>query len=429
MVHESSLSERICKDKALTGRLLSEMGVPTPKSVLVTSADEAVATAFDIGGPVVIKPVDGNKSRGVSVDLRDEDEIQEAFLRAQQISRSVLVQQYVEVEQELRVLASPSECVAVNMRVLPNVVGDGVSSIGDLIHDKNIQRQLNPSLRTRPIPVDEVTQRFLARADRSLGTCPADGEFITVRNVGGLGVGGETHQALEETSEAIKRAAVAAVASIPGLDWAGVDLIVEKDTGTPYVIEINTRAAYGAALFPSFGEPKDVASTVWKLRYDASAPESTSPVVPLSGRAPIPLGSSLGVEGAAGTSKNLAGMFFQWLEATGNTVNFQSAEVCRVGGRWFTSNALTEKDLSVVTQAVRQHGVVRRLLAMGDIRRVRGTRIASSDQLQRYLDGKDGQFIAVPVNGSWGSKRSIIAPADELVSRVTIGQPWFVQSR
>src|SRR5690625_7052626 len=86
MVHESSLSERICKDKALTGRLLSEMGVPTPKSVLVTSADEAVATAFDIGGPVVIKPVDGNKSRGVSVEDRKSTR-----LNSSHVARSYVV--------------------------------------------------------------------------------------------------------------------------------------------------------------------------------------------------------------------------------------------------------------------------------------------------------------------------------------------------
>ncbi|MEW1760540.1 ATP-grasp domain-containing protein [Streptomyces cyaneofuscatus] len=54
-----------CRDKARTRQLLAEHSVPSARSVLVSSAEEAVAAADAIGYPVVIKPRGLGGSAGV----------------------------------------------------------------------------------------------------------------------------------------------------------------------------------------------------------------------------------------------------------------------------------------------------------------------------------------------------------------------------
>lgn len=45
-----------CRDKHLTRTALAEHGVPQPKSILVDTVDEALATAGELGYPVILKP-------------------------------------------------------------------------------------------------------------------------------------------------------------------------------------------------------------------------------------------------------------------------------------------------------------------------------------------------------------------------------------
>src|ERR671937_387140 len=84
----SALGVDIAGDKKLTTALLASAGLPVPRSETVRSADEAAAIAGRIGYPVVTKPLDGNHGRGVSLDLRTEDEVRRGFERALQHTRS-----------------------------------------------------------------------------------------------------------------------------------------------------------------------------------------------------------------------------------------------------------------------------------------------------------------------------------------------------
>jgi cyanophycin synthetase len=63
----SAIAEYISGDKDLTKTLLSSCGVPVPSGRIVENAEEAWEEAQDLGLPVVIKPVDGNHGRGVSI--------------------------------------------------------------------------------------------------------------------------------------------------------------------------------------------------------------------------------------------------------------------------------------------------------------------------------------------------------------------------
>ena len=60
-----------CRDKQRTRQALAAAGVPQPESALVSSVEEALAAAEQIGYPVVLKPRAMAASLGVvRVDLR-----------------------------------------------------------------------------------------------------------------------------------------------------------------------------------------------------------------------------------------------------------------------------------------------------------------------------------------------------------------------
>ncbi|WP_018352533.1 ATP-grasp domain-containing protein [Longispora albida] len=67
-----------CREKNLTRRALDAAGVPQPRSVSVSGADQAVAAAATIGYPVVIKPNDLLASMGV-IRAADEEELRAAY--------------------------------------------------------------------------------------------------------------------------------------------------------------------------------------------------------------------------------------------------------------------------------------------------------------------------------------------------------------
>src|SRR6202011_5513044 len=87
----SALGVDIAGDKKLTTSLLAAAGLPVPRSDTVQSADEAAAIAARIGYPVVLKPLDGNHGRGVSLDLRIEEDVRRAYERAIRQTRSGVV--------------------------------------------------------------------------------------------------------------------------------------------------------------------------------------------------------------------------------------------------------------------------------------------------------------------------------------------------
>lgn len=432
-VLESSVGAAIVKDKVLAAELLESQGVATPKSYSVRTSEDAVRAAAEIGGQVVVKPRDGRKSRGVTTGLAGDYEVREAFSRAQQHGREVLVQQHIDVDEELRVIATEHEAVAVNGRVLPHVVGDGNSTIEQLINDKNLQRALNPSLVNRPIPIDTLTLRQLERIGSSLEAIPDLGEIVTVRDVAGLSVGGDTKQVLESSSSAIKEAAKAALAAIPGLGWGGVDLIIERDTGNPYVIEINTEASYGAALFPAYGVPKDLAGAVWAIRDQGTNRDTVDPPkLPRRKRRPTPLLAKTGIHATEKVAFDH--LFHESLKKQGFVTEWKSQRVLRVTGgaevdSWVTRGGLTSADRSAVSSVLKNHWNVRKLLRMGEIPTPRAKTISNAKQLRTFVDGRVGEVVMAPNSTAWNDSRTQVLTESEVLGVKALRSKKRVQAR
>lgn len=431
--HESVLGAAIALDKVLTAELLEQNQVSTPLTIVAESENAAVEAASEISGPVVVKPRNGVKSIGVTTNLVTEVEVREAFRYARKFRNDIIVQQYIETSEELRVMASPQGAVAVIKRVLPHVVGDGLSTIQQLIKDKNRQRALNPSLWRRAIPLDAQTERHLYKVGLALESVPKMGETITVRNVAGLSVGADAFQALEATDPQVTDTAVGAVAAIPGMNWGGVDVIIEKGTRRPFVIEINDDAGFGQALFPTYGEPRNVGRQAWQLRLAATAPEVQSPpaLAPVN-EYPSPLISHTTKQQKSSVS--FAQLFERSLLRQGFTFDRRNSRVRLIKSPsgdavWTTVSGRTCEDRNVVQRVMSNHQMVYRILEVAGIPRVTGRNVVSPVELRAFLQRGARNVILTPTSNSWRGPYYNQLPAKQAHEWKSLPDTMWVQSR
>lgn len=430
---ETGLGGFVVDNKQLAREFLARAGAPTIRGEVVADADSAVELAAQWGGSVVLKPLKGSEGKGVTVDVSGSADVRRAFERAKAHGTGVVLEEYIDIDEEFRCMATSSRCLSVIRRVLPSVVGDGVASIGDLIDQKNAQRGENPALFRIPIPRDEIVDSVLAAQGLTQESVLEAGRSVLVRNIGGLTGGGEPYECTETVDAAVRDAAVAAVASIPSLGWAGVDVVLEKGTGRALVLEINVNAGYGGVTFPVHGTSRNVAAEIWpQWRELGSRDDDSIPAFPQWHRVPLKLSSIIiptdGIE-----FPMRAGSAFRIYAATRNdlevSTNAGLIRVDREGAEtvWTTSGLAGRHDLLAPRRTARGHGKVRRLLAARDVPRPRGMRARSWSDVIKFFGEEPKQLIAVPVREDWSTETKRVLRGDG--DGLTWESGWFVQSR
>src|SRR5699024_10737598 len=111
--------------------------------------------------------------------------------------------------------------------------------VQELIEEKNELRTSIPAVRKHKLPQDHHMDSTLAEQGLTRHSVLAVGQTAIVRNVGGLSSGGDSQEFTQGAGPAIRDIAVKAVRAIPGLYWAGVDVIVDQNTGEPCILEMN----------------------------------------------------------------------------------------------------------------------------------------------------------------------------------------------
>lgn len=401
---ESHVAARIVFDKMLTKTLLQEAGVPTPQGRLVTSAQEALQFRKDVDGPIVLKPRFGMKGRGVTVNLRGPKEITAAFKRAAQFGE-VLAEKHVPLAIDYRCFATDKECVSIVRRLLPWVVGDGKSTIAKLIEAKNANRQLYPCTVGTDIPVDLRTRRHLKRSDLTLESVLPNREAIIVRDVGGLSSGGEPYECSDFMTNEFKETVARAVAAIPGLTWAGCDILLGEN-GVPQVIEVNSDAGIGGARYPYYGTPQPIDAFLVEERLNRSPIAATSQIKALPALdTPVSLCSNVSNEGI--TSVRLPTLFHSYLRSQGwqleEFAKGTTRAVSASGHVEWLRGCATTRDLDIVHRSIQRHAIVRGLLHSAGILRPRGRVVTGREDLREFFDSVDGDVKLVRVRRPWES--------------------------
>ena len=296
------IAVEIASDKEETNRILGDLGLPVPKQELVYAEDECVKAAVRIGWPVVVKPYNANHGRGVSLDLRDAEHVREAFEKAREHSRAVVVESFVR-GLDHRMLVVDGRLIAVARREPGHVVGDGVHSVEQLIEitNQDPRRGIGHEKVLTRLELDHQAERCLRERGYDRTTVPPAGERVGLRLTGNLSTGGTAIDVTDVVHPDNAEMAVRAVKAI-GLDVGGVDFLTEdislsyKDSGGA-ICEVNAAPGFRMHVAPSEGRPRDVAVPVMDMLFPPGTP------------ARIPIASITGTNGKTTTARMLAHIF------------------------------------------------------------------------------------------------------------------------
>ena len=207
----SAIAESIAQDKELTKRLLEAAGVPVPKGRPVTDAEDAWAAACELGGPVVIKPRDGNQGKGVAANIESREQVLAAYAAAREISSDVMVEQYLPGS-DFRLLVIGDRLVAAARREPPHVIGDGEHSIRELVEQVNSDPRRSDGHATSltKIRLDDIALATLAKQGFDADSVPRKGARVVLRNNANLSTGGTATDVTDDVHQELAARAVAA---------------------------------------------------------------------------------------------------------------------------------------------------------------------------------------------------------------------------
>ena len=293
------IAVELASDKEETNKILASLGLPVPKQELVQSEDDALRAARRLGMPVVTKPFNGNHGRGISIHLTTDEEVIEGFKAAREHSRSVIVENFLSGDDH-RLLVVNGELVAATRRTPGHVVGDGSSTIAQLVEIVNSdpRRGVGHEKVLTRIELDAQAAMMLDRVGYTAASVPKAEEIVYLRSTANLSTGGTATDVTDIIHPDNRDMAVRAIRAI-GLDVGGVDFL-STNIAESYktigggICEVNAAPGFRMHVSPSEGTPRDAAGPVIDMLFPPGAP------------ARVPIAAITGTNGKTTTARILA---------------------------------------------------------------------------------------------------------------------------
>ena len=273
---ETVCNKEICRD------LLKSMSVPIADGAAIESSDVLNQTIDSLGFPITIKPANGNQGRGVTTNITTFEQAEEAFRFASTICKRVIVERHIPGF-DYRLLMVDGKLAAAAKRTPAHVVGDGQSSVQQLINEVNRDpnRGDGHDRVLTKIQAGPAATFILARKNYNLNTVLKKSEILYLDYAANLSKGGTAEDVTDQVHPDVVRTAER-VSKITGLDICGIDLMaktLEKplaETGG-VVLEVNAAPGLRMHLAPSKGISRNVASPVLDMLF----PEGSSCRIPI----------------------------------------------------------------------------------------------------------------------------------------------------
>ncbi|ODA41579.1 cyanophycin synthetase [Desulfosporosinus sp. BG] len=291
----SSIAVDIACDKEMTKKILNDGGVPVPWGYIVRTEEEAAQAFLDMKTAVVIKPLHGNQGKGVTLCLTSASEVRAAFRVAQTYGDWVIIEEYI-AGQHYRLVVVGDCLIAAAKRVPAHVIGDGSSTIAELVEQTNADpiRGDDHEKALTKIVIDPVVLLTLAQRQLTLSSVLELGEVVYLRDSANLSTGGIAEDVTDLVHPDNVDLAVC-TAKLIGLDVAGIDLVIEDiessyREGNGHIIEVNAAPGIRMHHFPSVGKAREVGKAI------------VEQVLP-SGNGRIPIISITGTNGKTTTTR------------------------------------------------------------------------------------------------------------------------------
>ena len=297
----SSIGVEIACDKEDTKFLLEQAEVLVPRGDIIGRESSLEEACKYVGFPLVVKPVGGNHGRGITVNINNYEDALVAFHAAKLVSPKVIIEKYITGE-DYRLLVINNILVAGAKRTPANVVGDGKSTIKELVEvvNKDPRRGYGHENVLTKITINDLTRSIIAAKGYTEDSIPPAGERVLLKDTANLSTGGTA----EDVTDILHPSNVSMaerISKIIDLDICGIDIMTTdisqplEDTGGA-VLEVNAGPGFRMHLAPTTGLPRNVAAPV------------VDKLFPLGTTGRIPIIAITGTNGKTTTTRLIAHM-------------------------------------------------------------------------------------------------------------------------
>lgn len=419
-------------DKLLTKQLLDAQNIPVARGVKVSNVINLIRDGEKLGYPLVLKPRYGNKGKGIFLNIKNKRELIDAYNQIRDKYQDIILEKNVEGN-DYRVCVVDNDVIAVSLRKPPFIIGDGISTIRDLIlqMNKDPNRGYDHEKPLTKIKVNDELMYTLEKQGYNLDAVLIAGEKVYLRENANLSTGGFAIDCTDKICEENKRLCIRAAKAI-GLDICGID-IKSRDISVPLyeqgvVVEVNASPGIRMHLHPTLGKFRDVGEAILNMQYNG---------VPHN----IPLISITGTNGKTTTTRLISYV----LRNMGYNVGMTTTEGIYIGseciekgdttGFYSAKAVLLNKDVDVAVLETARGGIIRKGLAY-DVADVAVITNVTEDHLgiDSINSMEELAFVKALVGEAVKEEGYVVINADDkwskkIINRITAKKIYFSKNK
>lgn len=274
--YDNYISPLIMENKVVTKKVLGENNFRVPIGYSYENVEDAIYNFDKIKSKkIVVKPKSTNFGLGITIfknGIENIEDYEKAIKIALKEDKEIIVEEFIEGT-EYRFFVLDGKTRAVLLRIPANVVGDGVSTIEELVQEKNKNPLRGDGLTTplKKIVIGEIEKIQLKEQGYNPNYILKKGEVALLRENSNISTGGDSidftekmHSSYKMLAEKISKALFAKV--------CGVDLIIkdynEEASKDNYgVIEANFNPMMMMHIFPEKGKSRRLTLDVLKMLF------------------------------------------------------------------------------------------------------------------------------------------------------------------
>lgn len=239
---------KLTVNKEATKMVFHSLNIPTPRSLAFTRIGPDERAFCEEVDRLVLKPIDSLCGQGVHVGIADIEAIQQEISKYPNHGGYILEEYHAGYD--LRVQSIDNELVAACKRIPAQVVGDGSSSIQELVDKKNEKkREQNPD---NCIVIDAETNALLSDVGLSPESVPESNQTVQLKKVANISQGGDVVDVTDEIHPTLFDW-VRDICTFLDVPIMGIDMITTDHTADPYqntvLLELNSAGMWAHHTF------------------------------------------------------------------------------------------------------------------------------------------------------------------------------------
>ncbi|MBF0710308.1 MULTISPECIES: bifunctional glutamate--cysteine ligase GshA/glutathione synthetase GshB [unclassified Gemella] len=274
--HDSYISPLIMENKLVTKKVLEDAKLRVPKSYQYTNIEDALRDFSKIQNKaIVVKPKSTNYGLGISIfsqGIKDIKDYEKAVSIALAEDREIMIEEYI-TGTEYRFFVLKDKTLAVLERVPANVMGDGKSTIKELVKNKNKSPLRGDGLSSplKKIKLGDIEELQLKEQGFNFNSILEEGQIAYLRANSNISTGGDSIDRTDEVHPSYKDLAVK-ITQAMGAKVCGVDLMIEDltqaaDKSNYGVIEANFNPMMMMHIFPAQGKSRRLTENVLEMLF------------------------------------------------------------------------------------------------------------------------------------------------------------------